>query len=224
MMLDLKKKHQSGFTIVELTVSIIIVGILSITLASFIETWLQASTLAQDRANLLNDSESAMDTVTNDIALSGSAEVNNRWPDANGPSGNQYGWASSSSVLVLAKVARDNSNNIIFSDPAEYVSQKDDVIYYLSGTTLYRRTLASSSSNDAATTTCPPADATSSCPADLTVATGVSNFSLAYYNEDGTTADPSDARSVQISLTLHTVIDSKTISESYSTRMVFRNE
>lgn len=223
-MIRLSKKHQSGFTLVELTVSIIIVGILSLTLASFIETWLQASTLAQDRANLLNNSENAMDTITNDIALSGSAETNNRWPDANGPGGNQYGWTSSSTTLVLAKVARDNNNNIIFSDPAEYVSQKDDVIYYLSGTTLYRRTIASDSSNDAATTTCPPADATSTCPADLTVATGVTSFSLAYYNEDGATADPSDARSVQVSLTLDTVIDSKTISASYSTRMVFRNE
>src|SRR5208282_1746345 len=117
------------------TVTIIIVGILSITLASFIETWVQASTLAQTRATLINNSENSMDTITNDIALSGSAETNNRWPDPYGPSGNQYGWASSSNTLVLAKVARDNGNNIIFSDPSEYITQKDDEIYYLSGST-----------------------------------------------------------------------------------------
>lgn len=218
------KKSQAGFTLVELLVVMIIMGILSLTLANFITTWLQASSLAQSRANLLTNAETALDTVTNDIKLSGSADQNNRWPDANGPGGNQFGWTSGSQVLVLAKAATDSSNNIIFSDPAKYISQKDNEIYYLSGTTLYRRTLASSSSNDAAVTTCPPADTTSDCPADETVATGVSSLSFTYYDADENGVSSSNARSVQVSIALSSTQGGQTASASYTTRMVFRNK
>ena len=144
-----KDGSEGGFTLVELLVVMIIVGILSLTLANFITTWLQASSLSQARTSLLTNAETALDAVTNDVKLSGSVDQNNRWPDANGPGGSQFGWTSGSQVLVLAKAATDSGNNIIFSDPAKYISQKDNEIYYLSGTTLYRRTLASTSSNDA---------------------------------------------------------------------------
>lgn len=218
------KKAQGGFTLVELLVVMIIMGILSLTLANFITTWLQQASLSQARANLLTNAEDALDTVTNDIKLSGSADQNNRWADANGPGGNQFGWASGSQVLVLAKAAVDSSHNIIFSDPAKYISQKDDEIYYLSGSTLYRRTLTSSASNDAAVTTCPPADASQSCPADQTVATGVSSLTFTYYDADENVVSPSDARSVQIAITLSSAQGGQSARASYTARMVFRNE
>lgn len=218
------KKAQGGFTLVELLVVMIIMGILSLTLANFITTWLQASSLSQARANLLTNAEDALDTVTNDIKLSGSADQNNRWPDANGPGGDQFGWTSGSQVLVLAKAAVDSGNNIIFSDPAKYISQKDNEVYYLSGSTLYRRTLASDSSNDAAVTTCPPSNTTSSCPADETVATGISSLSFTYYDASENVVTPANARSVQVSITLSSAQGGQTAHASYTARMVFRNE
>lgn len=218
-----QQKRQSGFTLVELTIVMIVVGILSLTLANFITTWMQAASRTQDRAALLQTAENAMDTITNDIQLSGSVDTNNRWPDPNGPGG-QFGWASGNQVLILAKIATDSSNNVIFSDAAKYITQKDNEIYYLSGTTLYRRTLDSDSSNDAAVTTCPPPDATSTCPADTTVATGVSSLSFTYYDGNNNVVTPDNARSVQVAITLSEKLDSQTISASYSTRMVFRNE
>jgi len=218
------RKSEGGFTIVELLIVMIIMGILSLTLANFITTWLQQSSLSQARTDLLTNAETALDTVTNDIKLSGNADQNNRWADSNGPGGNQFGWASGSQVLVLARAAVDSSNNIIFSDSAKYISQKDNEIYYLSGTTLYRRTLASDSSNDAAVTTCPPADATSGCPADEAVATGVSGLSFTYYDADENVVSPADARSVQISITLSSEEGGQKVSASYTARMVFRNE
>lgn len=218
------KNEQTGFTLVELTLVMIITSILALTMANFIETWLQQSSLAESRAALLLNAENALDNITTDIKLSGSVDTNNRWPDPYGPGGNQYGWTSGNQVLVLAKAAVDSNNNIIFIDPAKYISQKDNEIYYLSGTTLYRRTLASSSSGDAAITTCPPADATSSCPADLTIATGVTNLAFTYYDQNGNAATPADARSVGIAITLTSTLGGQTVSASYSTRMVFRNE
>lgn len=215
--------RQAGFTLVELLVVLIVIGILSLTLANFVVTWLQASSASQERTALLTDAENALDSVNADIRLSGSVDDTNRWADANAP-GNSYGWQSGSQTLVLAKIAVDSSNNVIFSDQANYITQKDDEVYYLSGTTLYRRTLASDSSNDAAVTTCPPASATKTCPADTTVATGVSSWSVAYYDLNNNVVTPSDARSVQISITLKAQVNSQTVSTSYTSRMVFRNK
>jgi prepilin-type N-terminal cleavage/methylation domain-containing protein len=207
-------QNDQGFTLVELLVTMIVISILSLTLANFIVTWLQAASLSQARTDLLATAQQALDTVTNDIRLSGSADSNNRWPDTYGPSG-QFSWQSSDQVLVLAKAATDSQNNIIFSDPLKYITQKDNEIYFRSGTTLYRRTLASTDANDEATTTCPEANATADCPADKVVATGVSNFSVTYYDADGQTVT---------SITIEKMVNSKTIDASYDTRMVFRNE
>lgn len=219
------ERRQAGFTLVELLIVMLVTSILSLTIANFITTWLQQSSLSESRTALLTNAENALDKVSNDIKLSGSADDTNRWADVNGPGGNQYGWTSGSQVLVLAKAAVDSSNNIIFSDPAKYISQKDNEIYYLSGTTLYRRTLASNSSGDIAETTCPPASATSSCPADLTVATGVTSLTFTYYDANGsTTTTASDARSIQTSITLSSTQGGQTVSETYSSRMVFRND
>lgn len=219
-----KKLTQKGFTLIELLVVMIIIGVLSLALTNFVFVWLQEAAISNARATLLQNAENALDTVTNDVRLSGSVDTENRWPDANGPGGNQFGWTSGSSTLILAKVAMTSSNQVIFSDPAEYITQKDDEIYYLSGTTLYRRTLASTSTGDAAVTTCPPADATKSCPADLTIAKGVSSWSVAYYDENGDVTTAADARSVQVAITLSENVDAQTLSESYTTRMVFRND
>jgi len=217
------KNNQHGFTLVELLLVMIIMGIVGLALTNFISTWLQTSSISQARADLLNSAEIALDDVNNDIMLSGSVDPTNRWPDPNGPGGSTLGWQSNSQTLILAKVATDSSGNPIFLDSSDYITQKDDIIYFLTGTTLYRRVLASDSSNDSAVTTCPASDATSSCPPDSIIATGVTNWSIAYYNGNNQLVSPSSARSVQLSITLSEPYGSQTISASYTTRMVFRN-
>jgi prepilin-type N-terminal cleavage/methylation domain-containing protein len=218
------KKSESGFTLAEMIIVMVIISVLSLTLANFVTTWLQQASLANTRSALLQTAETALDTATSDIRLSGSVDTTNRWPDTNGPGGNQFGWSSGSQTLILAKVAETSANKIIFSDPSEYITQKDDEIYYLSGTTLYRRTLASTSTGDAAVTTCPVAQATKTCPADTTIATGVASWAVSYYDENGDVTTPDNARSVQLAITISSKLDSQTISESYTTRMVFRND
>ena len=218
------KHRESGFTLLELLVVMLVMGVLSLMLANFIATWLQEQGLQQARANLLYSAEDALDTTTTDIMLSGSVDATNRWPDPNGPGGQQYGWQSGSQTLILAKVATDSSGNPIFVDTANYITQKDDEIYFLSGTTLYRRTLKSDSSNDAAVTTCPASDATSTCPPDTVIATGVTNWSVSYFDANDQSVSPANARSVQVSITLTEPYGSQTVSASYTTRMVFRND
>ncbi len=217
------KTGQSGFTLVELLVVMIIMGILSLSLANFIATWLQASNLAQNRSTLLYTAENALDTMTQDIQLSGDADLNNRYPDPYAPGG-LYGWTSGPQVLVLAKVAVDKYNNVIYSDSAKYISLKDNEIYFLSGSTLYRRTLSSGNASDVAVTTCPAADATPSCPPDTVIANNVSNLNFSYYDANENIVAPDDARSIQAAITVFQKSGVKTITASYTTRMVFRNE
>lgn len=216
--------NQKGFTLPELIVTMTLMMILSLTLANFVVNWFGTASLAQARADLLTNAENALDTITNDIRLSGSADDTNRWPDANGPGGQQFGWHSGTQVLVLAKAAVDTSNNIIFSDPAQYITQKDNVVYYLSNGTLYKRTIAADDANSAAVTTCPPASATQSCPADKTIATGVKGFTITYYDENLQSVTPDNARAVQLAITLSATKGGRTVDANYNTRMVFRNE
>lgn len=192
-------------------------------LSGFIVQWLQASTLAQARTALLTKAETALDGISEDIRMSGNVDDYNRWYDYYAP-GNSFGWQSNSGTLVLAKVATDKNNNIIYSDQAKYITVKHTVVYFRDGTNLYRRTIKSDWYNDSSWTTCPWFFASSSCPADKLVAAGVSSFKATYFDATETQVTPSDARSVQLAITLNQKAGTKTISASYSTRMVFRNE
>jgi len=224
MTYKLKKHSIKGFTLIELLLVMILMGIVSVALTNFIVNWLQTSSIVETRANLLNKAELAMDEINNDIVLSGGIAPTNTWPDPNGPGGNEYGWTSNSQTMILEKVATDSSDNPIFIDSSDYITQKDNVIYYLSGTDLYRRTLKSDSSNDAAVTTCPPSDATSTCPPDTLITNDVSGFNITYYDDNNNVVSPDDAQSVEVSLTLTSPYGNANISQNYTTRMVFRND
>ncbi len=222
-MKTLATSRQDGFTLLELLVVMLVVGILSLTLANFIFDWMNSAGLDQTKANLQYSAESALDTINNDIMLSGDSDSTNRWPDPNGPNGNQFGWTSGQQVLILAKVATDSSGNVIYQDSSNYITLKDNEIYFLSGTTLYRRTLSSGIDGDAAVTTCPASDATSSCPPDKVIATGVTYWNVTYYNANNQVSSPGQARAIQLSITISTPYGTEPVSASYTTRMVFRN-
>lgn len=221
-------KDQAGFTLIELLIVLLVVSILSLALSNFIATWLIASGQANASSALQTNVETALDQITLDIELSGSAESSPHNNDPNAPSG---GWQYGPTTLILAHIATNSSGNAIYVNSIyKYITVKDDYIYYLSGTTLYRRIISSGVSGDTAVTTCPPSLATATCPADKTIATGVTYWTAAYYNGDNSTTNtdgsavtPAQARSIQPSLTITSTYDGHTINASYTTRMVFRN-
>jgi len=214
---------QKGFTLVEMLVSLSVLSILSLTIANFIADWLQTANLSQVRATLLSNAQDAIDNVSGDIRLSGSADATNRWPDVNAP-GNQFGWSSIASTLVLGRIATTSSNDVIYTDGAKYISQKDNVVYYVSNKKLYQRIIAADDPNTSATTTCPPASASASCPADRKIAQDVTNFTVTYYDANDVVVQPDNARAVQLSITLTETQGGQDVSATYTTRMVFRNE
>ena len=214
-------RRQDGFTLVETVIALGVTGIILTVISIFAINSFGSSSIETAKAELLGESQITMDRVIRDIRLSAGAETNNRWPDAN-KSGGDFTWASSASTLVLATAAVNSNNEIIFSDPARYISEKNNVIYFVSNGTLYKRMLASPVSGNAAKTTCPSVTAT--CPKDQALLKNVTGFSLKYFNGDNQEVIPSDSRSVELRVTTQTKRFGRTISSDYTTRAVFRND
>lgn len=215
--------NNSGFTLVEVMITLTVVAIVLGVIANFSISALNQSSAETARAELLGESHIAMDRIINDIRLSGGAETTNRWSDINNPSG-EYAWSSSSSTLVLATAVIDTSSNVIFADASRYISEKNNSIYSVNGGTLYRRTLASPVANNSTKTSCPAAISTSACPQDRALMRNVSNFSIKYYNGDGSEVTPTDARSVELQVSNSIRKFNRDINTSYTTRAVFRND
>jgi prepilin-type N-terminal cleavage/methylation domain-containing protein len=220
----LKLTNQSGFTLVELVASMVVLTLVSAAVVSFTVSKTIQTARDSTRADLLNNAQIGLDRMANDIRLSSKADDANRWADVNGPtSGNSYSWQSTSSTLVLATSAQDGSGNILFDDKADYITTKNNFIYFLKGGTLYKRILAAPATGNAAVTTCPSTAVTASCPIDKTILTNVSSLSILYYDTLNQQVDPASARSIQLNVQLKQTTFGQPITANYSTRMVFRN-
>lgn len=222
----MRRLNASGMTITELLVTCVVVSIMSIVIVDFLGNWTKQHAISETRSTLLAEAQTALDTVTDAVRLSAAADQNNRWEDDNAPGapGDLLSWASSADTLVLASAVEDTTGNIIFSDPLNYTSQKNNQIFFVNNGVLYRRILAAPESDNALATSCPESVATASCPADRNLAESVTDFSVTYYDGSNQEVAPTDARSVELSITLGTTKYDQQISETYSTRMVFRND
>lgn len=219
----MKNLGEKGFTLAETLVTLSVVSILFVVIGNFSITSLATSSIATAEANLQGESQIAMDRIINDIRLSAGAEQNNRWADVNKVEGD-YSWQSNAGTVVLATAVQDTNENIIFADPAHYISEKNNVIYFVKDKILYKRVLASPVAGNAARNTCPKAVATAACPADRELLTNVTEFSVKYFNGDEQQVTPTDARSIELTLKTSIKKFSTNINSDYTTRAVFRND
>lgn len=217
-------RNQLGFTAVETLIAVTVTSMVIIVIANFMMHSIRTSTLETAQADMLHEIQLTLDALATDVRLSGNADLNNRNPDANAPGGNQFSWASNSSTLVLAKAATDNNGDIIFSDPANYVTTKDNVVYFVSEGTLYKRVIAAGVTGNRAKTSCPANEATTACPADKVMLNNVSVFEINYIDGDDQEVAPTSARSVEVTLTASRTHFKETQNVSHTTRMVFRND
>jgi prepilin-type N-terminal cleavage/methylation domain-containing protein len=212
-----------GYTLVEVTIALTVTSILFLAIINFMTNTMAQYAAASARSELLSEAHTAVDIVVNDVRLSASAEETNRWPDDNAPGG-EFGWESDSNTLVLATAAEDSNRDILFDDPAEYISYKNNVIYFLSNDSLYKRVLAAPVAGNSEETTCPEAQASASCPADNVMLRNISSFNVKYLDGAENEVTPSNARSIEVTIGRYTEEYSRPISVSYTTRMVFRND
>lgn len=219
----MKKLQESGYTLVEVTIALVVTGVLIFSILNFTTNTLVQYSETEARSSLLSEAQTALDIANNDIRLSASADQNNRWEDDNAP-GDVYGWESDGNTLVLATAAEDGNGEILFADPSEYISEKNNIVYFVDNGSLYKRVIAAPVSGNSATTTCPAAEATAGCPADKELLDDVNSFSVDYLDDAGNEVAPTSARSVELNLELYTEEFSKPISVNYTTGMVFRND
>lgn len=221
------KLNESGYTLIELIVAVVVSSILIIGIMTFLVNSIVGNSLRTARADLLREAQLALDVMVRDIRLSANAETNNRIEDSYSPNAAVtagLGWESSADTLVLAVAAQDSSDNIIFTDAAHYITEKNNIVYYVTDGTLYKRSLASGVPTNDFTTSCPPDSATSVCPADRLCVKNVENLVFKYYDATNTEVDPSEARSVEVELTLTATKYGRPVTVTYNTRTVFRNE
>lgn len=218
--------NTAGFTLVEALVVLVVTTAMVLVITNFALGNTEQSVLASNRDSMLKEIEQSLDLATNDIRLSSNADQNNRWPDPNSPSGatNQFSWQSNGSTLVLATAAQDKNGNILFSDSKNYITQKNNLVYFVQNGTLYKRTIAASVSGNNAQTSCPPAVANNSCPADKELLHNITSFGVQYLNSQNQTVAPTDARSIELSVTVNKSVFGQPQTVSYTTRMVFRND
>lgn len=218
-----KPLNSAGYTLVEVVITLSVIGILLGIVGNFAVSALTQTTVESVRASQLGQSQIAMDKVINDIRLSAGADIVNRWSDPNNPSGS-YAWQANANTLLLSTVVMDPSDNVIFADASKYISEKNSVVYFVQNRTLYKRTLASTVAGNVAKTTCPAAAASNACPADSLMLNDVTSFKLKYLDNNNAEVTPTDARSVELSVEASTKRFGQQIKSSYTTRAVFRND
>lgn len=219
-------KLQDGYSLVEVLVTTVVIAILITIIAGFSVNSFFNYSINAARANLLADTNLAIDIINSDVRLSANVDLNNRWEDANAPGApdNELSWESTEDVLVLATAASDSDGDLLFVDASNYITEKNNHIYYVQDGQLLRRIITSSSPENGASTTCPPSVADATCPADSVFAENVQNFTVSYIDRAGNVTTPDEARAVEVSLELAAERFGRTISVSQDTRMVFRNE
>lgn len=217
---------QRGISLVELLISITIISVLSIVIMSFMTSWLEQYITTSTRATLLTQAQDTLDLINENVRLSSAADQNNRWQDANSPGApaNQFSWQSGSNTLLLASAVEDEGGTILFSDPANYISHKNNYVFFVQNGVLFRRTLAAPVANNSAQTTCPEAASSPTCPKDRKLAENVTSFTVRYLNAENAEVQPTDARSIELTLTLRKQAYRQTVESTDKMRMVFRND
>ncbi len=92
-------------------------------------------------------------------------------------------------LLYYRKFSVDKFKNVILNGSVPY---EDEYVLYLNGTTkqLLAHAIANSSApSNKLVSTCPPASASSSCPADTVVADNVFSIGMRYFSRTGTLLD-----------------------------------
>ncbi len=214
-------RQASGFTLPELIVSMVIMGILSVVMVTSVVGWLGQYATGSTRQTMSADLQASLTRMSDDIRQSHGLLQTNATTDPNAPAGN---WTSSSNQLILAKTPRNASGAGLYTDAVAYTGTPDSIVYYLRGNTLYRRTVPANYTGNVTLPilTCTPVTG-GGCPSDIKIVSDISSVNYTYLDEDGnTTTDPLETRAVTVSLQLARQQAGQTITVSNSSSIAFR--
>lgn len=214
---------QNGFTLVELTITIAVTAIVAVVFLGVITSYFVTITRNNELTDMTLNSQNLLRTTVENIRFGNGVEQSNTITDPNAPAG---GWnTSNSSFVIVLEVPAEDVNHDYIIDPTTGSPYMNELVYYKNGTTLMERTLANpNAAGNTTVTSCPPSLATSSCPADKTLATYVSSMDFVLYDQNAAvTTTPSAARSIQIDLTMQRNAPTSPLTLSDSMRVTLRN-
>lgn len=217
-------RHQAkGFTIVELLISITVVGVLLFSVFGSVVYYFTQMTRNTLMIDMTTDSQNLLRNVAENIRFGVGVEHSNTISDPNAPAG---GWNTSNAsfIIVIAVPAVDASHNFII-DPNTGYPYDNELVYFKNGVQLMERTLANpGAAGNSLMTSCPSNLATNTCPADKFLADNVTNMVFTLYDQDNaTTTDPTQARSVNVNLALSKSTFGGTINLTNNIRATLRN-
>lgn len=215
---------QAGFTLVELIVAITALAVISVAFLGMISSYYVIITRNSELTDMTLNSQNLLRTTVENIRYGDGVRQTNQISDPNAPSG---GWSTSNSnfVIIIAVPALDRTSHAYIIDPATGSPYMNELVYYKNGSTLMERILANpSAANNNRVTSCPANLATNTCPADPQLATYVSSMSFTMYDQSAaSTTDPTQARSVYITLTMQRNAPGNPLNLTTSTRVTLRN-
>ncbi|HET6863862.1 MAG TPA: hypothetical protein VFH37_01510 [Candidatus Saccharimonadales bacterium] len=202
-------RPESGFTITELLIAIILTTIMTLIIMVFaFDMWRGSATLESENDTLVtrfNAGDALRDEVGTSAGLiiqNSISDAHTLVPDTSIP-GNNY-WQPIHAVPGTTQVGASGTYKPLiyfrrysFNSSKQYIMNgsqpyEDEYILYLDGSqkALMLRTLVNPSANgDALKTTCPPAQSSSTCPADKTVASNLGSVSMRYFSRTGNLID-----------------------------------
>lgn len=217
------QRAQAGFTLVEVTVAVSLMALVAVVFLGLATSYLVIITRNNELSDMTLTSQNLLRTTVENLRFGDGVRQTNTISDVNAPSG---GWNTSNTsfVIILAVPAVNISRNYII-DPATGSPYMNELVYYKNGTTLMKRSLANpGASGTTIKTSCPVALASSTCPADIQLATYVSSMTFKLYDQDAVlTTTPSLARSVNITLNMQRNAPGNPINVTNSIRVTLRN-
>lgn len=219
----LPKNLSRGFTIVELTISMLLIGIVSVGVLGILTNYLAIITRSSIATDMTADSQNLLRATVEELRYGAGVRQTNTITDVNAPVG---GWNTGNSnfVIVIAMPAVDGDGNYII-DATSGSPYNNEFVYFKSGSDLYKRILAHpSATGNSLLTSCPASLASASCPADRKLINTINDMVFILYDQDDiVTTDPLLARSVKISLSLQKDTFGQPLNLDYSIRTTLRN-
>jgi type II secretory pathway pseudopilin PulG len=202
-------KTENGFTISELLIVIILTSLLTMAIMSFAFNLWRTSATQEAQIDTLSTRFTASDQLRDLIGTASGLIIQNSIPDTNTmnadpsiPGGNYWlpihavpstkpvgSTGAYTPLLYFRRFSLNSSNQYVMNGTNPY---EDEYILYLNGTSksLMERILVNpAASGDKLKTTCPPASASSSCPADRVIASDLASVATRYFSRTGNLID-----------------------------------
>jgi len=213
-----------GFTVVELLISITLIGILSVSLISIFSNYLVIITRNNLLVDMTVDSQNLLRSTVEELRYGAGVRQTNAIVDANAPSG---GWNTNNTsfVIIIATPAVDGTGSYII-DPSTGSPYENELVYYKLNKIMYKRSLANPSApGNKLKNSCPPALTSPTCLADRKLTENVKDMNFILYDQDNvTTTSTALARSVKIDLLLERDTFGEPLKYDNTIRVTLRNK